>query len=250
MIKVDAFKDLDIENTVFLSTSFGRMIKEGDVLEFSDNNPADGFVIHWQPNVPKNFMTRGIAEELNQIRVEASIQRLNLLLSRQENEKGDHFNNPKLLKPKYVSKTLLDRSYPDLADQIPGSKIHFRAKRSFAHTHRVGPVAAKTFYQTLGFACLENGDRVDCTQTMSTFDRKDEDVLQQFKNFVSKYFTRFLVGIFIPDIEEALDEHVSELLEEALEHVADGQEDLLEKVRTELFKFRLSKKRNESHSRN
>lgn len=235
MIKLEAFKDLSIEDTVFLSTSFGRLKGRGGDRKFSIENPADGFVIHWHPNLPTNSVGSGIAKELNKIKVEASIQRLNLLLTQSKKVDKSNAHNPPLLKPKYVSKTVLDRTYPDLSSQLDGSIIHFRAKRIFPSTHKVSLVSAKTFYQTLGFVCIDLSGDVECTQELSTNENSGEGVVQQLKNFMSKYFTRAMVGIFIPDIEGALDVHISELLSEAIDDISSTQDEIFEKLRSELF---------------
>lgn len=239
-IKVDIEKDLTKKNALIVSTNFGRIEPDvsGSKLQFTAKNPDDGLVVHWVPNLPRNRLIGFIVDELNSIEMKAVIQRLNLLLLRKEisnHEKEADLDF--LLEPKYISKTLLDRTFKEIAPDIDGSIIFFTAKRSFPAHHTVAGMSGKTFYNLLGFTCQED-DLVVCQQVFSTDESEGETVFQNFKNFVSKRLTRVVVGFIIPDIENAIDDHLSEVIDEIVDQVDDFQEKISKKIRTGLFNHR------------
>jgi len=235
MIKIEVEKDLEQQHTLLMGTSFGRLVANEDGSKaFSYEYPEDGMVVHWHPNLPRNRLTNAIADELEKVEIEASIQRLNLILRRSEPITPINAHNPPLYEPKYISKTVLDRRFPEISKDVEGSIIHFRARRSFSSDYKVGPLSGKQFYSILGFSCVD-GAVIHCQQEFSTDDSKGDSVFAQLKNFVSKHLTRFVVGFIIPDIEAAIDEHMAEILDDVFDEFESTQNKVLSKIRQGLF---------------
>ena len=235
LIRLKVSKDFRHPDVILTSTSFGRLVHENGDIRFDYDQPEDGLVVHWHPNLPENSITSWLTNEMRQIQVKAVIQHLNLALSRPEPVTITNVNNPPIMTPKYISRTILDSQYPQIAKKLEGSQIYFESERRFQKDHQVGVFSGTTFYRMLGFNCTETDSEVFCQLIMTTADTKGSSVFEKVRNFASKHLTRFIVGFIIPNIETALDEHIGEIIEELFDELSENQNKVLDPIRQGLF---------------